>query len=137
MFALCWSIDELKILVDNARQLLVDTKVLLDFVVSSADVTEANLPKRLNNLKEKLAGFVNQITRFKRTPATHIFVLMISSESRRIKPYALPVQCLTYDGMKESNIRQLISNIIFEMKKCHMTVRGKFHITICMYVCMK
>lgn len=116
----------MQVLVDNGRQLLVDAKVLLDSVSgrSEEDIFATNLPRRLCSLKEKLADFVKRITRFKRTPATHIFVMMISSDVRRTKPYAMPVQCLTYAGMRERDIRLLISDLTKEMVKCGMSVRG-------------
>ncbi len=84
----------------------------------------ANLPRRLCTLKSKLAGFVKRATRFRRTPATHVFVIMISDEFRKVKPYAVPVQCLPYAGMNERDIRLLLRNLICEMKKCGMSVRG-------------
>ena len=126
MFSLCWNIDELKTLAAEGRQLLVDTKVLLDLVTarSDEDIVAANLPRRLCTLKEKLNDFIKRLTRFKRTPATHIFV-MISDEFRRIIPYALPVQCLPYAGMNEREIRGLLRSLVCEMVKCGMAVRGK------------
>ena len=51
-----------------------------------------------------------------------MFVLMISSELRNKKPYAVPVQCIPYAGMRESDIRQLINLLIKEMG---MKVAGK------------
>ncbi len=43
--------------------------------------------------------------RQKRTPASHVFVLMISSEQRRVKPYAIPIQCLPYTSMDHTTMR--------------------------------
>ncbi len=125
MFALCSSLDELKHLIENGRNLLVETKVLLDLVsANGTEVGAANLPRRLCNWKNKQTDFVKRLVRFKRTPATHIFVIMISSELRMSKPYALPVQCLSYTGMSEKDIRSLLLNLIGEMVKHGMVVRG-------------
>ena len=122
MFSLCWEIEELKALTESGRHLLVEMEVLIDVLRGNDE--EHNLPRRICNLKNELIDFVKRLTRFKRVPATHISVIMISSELRRSKPYALPVQCLPYAGMSESNIRRLLSSLILEMKKHDMVVRG-------------
>ena len=49
--------------------------------------------------------------RFRRKAATHIFVIMISSELRNRKPYALPVQCIPYAGLNEESMRRLINEL--------------------------
>ena len=84
----------------------------------------ANLPRRLTDLKTKMIDFVRRLSKFKRTPATHVFVIMVSSELRSKKPYALPVQCLPYCGLNEKDIRRIISRLINEMVKAGMSVRG-------------
>ena len=61
------------------------------------------------------ADMIKRIIRFKRKPATHIFIFMISSELREKKPYALPVQCISYAGMKETDIHRLVTELIAEM----------------------
>ena len=98
---------------------MVDTKALLDLVLANSHT--ANLPRHFCTLKSKLTDFVKRASRFRRTPATHIFVIMISDEYRRIKPYAIPVQCLPYAGMTERDVRRLLCNLICEMEKCGMT----------------
>lgn len=50
-----------------------------------------NIPRRLSDMQTHVTSFVNGVTRFKRTVATHLLVFMISHESRDRKPYALPV----------------------------------------------
>ncbi|XP_065889311.1 uncharacterized protein [Dysidea avara] len=49
---------------------------------------------------------------------------MISTEDRRRKPYALPVQCVPYKGLSDSKVRDLANNIISEMVKRKMNVAG-------------
>ena len=73
-----------------------------------------------------MIDFVKQLSKFKRTPATLVFVIMVSSELQRKKPYTLPVQCLPYCGLNEKDIRQFISCLINEMVKVGMSVRGKY-----------
>ena len=54
---------------------------------------------------------------------------MISTEERNRKPYALPVQCLPYKGLKDSEIWDIGNKVIQEMHKRGMKVAGMF----CMY----
>ena len=68
--------------------------------------------------------FINRITHFKRAPATHVFVFIISSELRDKKPYALPVQCLPYAGLKEVDICCLVSALCGKMMSYEMKVSG-------------
>ena len=64
------------------------------------------------------------MTRHQQTAASHILVFMISTEDRRRKPYALPVQCVPYKGLSDSKVRDLANNIISEMVKRKMNVAG-------------
>ena len=73
----------------------------------------------------KISEVVQGIYRFKRTPATHCFVMMISSALRDRKPYAIPIQCFPYAGLKEGDMRRLVTNIVKEMTKEGMEVAGK------------
>jgi len=58
----------------------------------------------LTNIRATLCGLIKRTSHFRRTPATHVFVLMVSSETCDKKPYALPVQCIPYSGLKESDL---------------------------------
>ena len=49
---------------------------------------------------------------------------MISSDLRNCKPYALPIQCLPCAGLKEVDIRRMVSHIAKEMTAQHMSVAG-------------
>ena len=69
---------------------------------------------------------IKRIIRFKHKPATHIFIFMISSELREKKPYALPVQCISYAGMKETDIRRLVTELIAEMINHGLKVAGTY-----------
>lgn len=64
------------------------------------------------------------VYRHRRTAATHVLVIMISTEYRSKKPYALPVQCLSYTGMSVSDLRQIINNVVLKMKEVGMQVTG-------------
>ena len=51
---------------------------------------------------------------------------MISTEERSKKPYALPVQCLPYKGLKDGEVREIGNKVIQEMHKRNMKVAGKY-----------
>lgn len=53
---------------------------------------------------------------------------MLSSDLRDQKPYALPVQCLPYAGLKEIDIRRLITDLCKAMISHGMKVSGMYQI---------
>lgn len=83
-----------------------------------------NAARRLSQLRKRMLEFLQGLYRFRRQPATHIFVLMISPEQRDSKPYAIPVQCIPYISMKHSMCRNLVNNLIAEMHRRGMKVAG-------------
>ena len=92
---------------------------------------------QLRSLRLKLNSFTKGVTQHQRTPATHVLVFMISTEDRRKRPYALPVQCIPYKGLTDAKIRKLANKIITEMTKRKMNVAGWFHdIFPCMWFCL-
>ena len=91
----------------------------------TSDPQELNLPRRLEGLRNKLITLAKGVSRYRREAATHIFVFMISPESRAFKPYAVPVQCVPYVGMKESKLRELIRALIKAMVHRGMKVAGE------------
>lgn len=60
----------------------------------------------------------------KRTAATHILVIMISTECRSKKPYALPVQCISYVGISVSQMRTILNQVVSAMNDRGMDVNG-------------
>ena len=87
---------------------------------------EFNLPRKLSGIRTHLQEVVKGVFRFKRTPATHIFVLMISSGLRDKKPYAVPIQFFPYAGLKEVDMRRIVTQLVKEMVRNGMKVAGKF-----------
>ena len=82
------------------------------------------ISQKNTSIRKQLSEFIRKVTRFRRKPATHIFVL-ISSALHNQKPYALPVQCVPYAGIKEVDIRRLVSALVREMVSHGMNVAGK------------
>ena len=52
---------------------------------------------------------------------------MISTQFRVMKPYALPVQCVSYTGMTVAELRRILNNIVTNMIKKGMEVTGMFY----------
>ena len=83
-----------------------------------------NLAGYLCSLRGRLTEAVNLITKHQRTEATHVFVFMISSETRNRKPYALPVQSLPIASHKDAQVRDLANKIVVVMKQKEVKVAG-------------
>ena len=50
------------------------------------DAIKENIPRCLTGIRQSLVTFVQRITRFRRTPASHILIFMISPEEHNRKP---------------------------------------------------
>ena len=122
MFALSWDIQELTQLISVGRTLHIDMKEVVRNL--GANYQQSNIPRKLSSIRSRCVDLIRRVTRFKRTPATHAFTFMISTELRNKKPYALPVQCIPYDGLKESDLRRLITQLVKEMVTHGMKVAG-------------
>ena len=75
-------------------------------------------------MRSNLTEVVKGLYKFKQTPATHVFVYMVSSALRNRKPYALPIQCIPYSSLKEGDMRKMIDAIVGEMVSLGMKVAG-------------
>lgn len=69
----------------------------------------------------------------KRQSATHILAVLISHELRNVKPYALPVQLISYSSLNEEDIRAIVNNVVEKMTNMGMKVSGKF-LCSCMFI---
>ena len=118
-----WKLEELNVLLQTNQQLIVDVQAHIDIFTTQADSAGSNLTK----LKSSLKSFIQDLSRQKRTPATHIFVIMISSYERKHKPYAIPIQCIPYTSMVHSTTCHVLNNIVQLMKERNMTVVSKFN----------
>ena len=127
LYSLGWTVDELGRIVKEGRQLYVDISSLRSTVRAKQRSGE-NIPRILSNLRPRLTDFVKLATRQRRVAATHVLVIMISSEERSVKPYALPVQCIPYVGITHEKMRSIVNNRIEEMVKRNMSVAGMHHL---------
>lgn len=125
-YRLGWKVDDLSCLNKNGRKLILElssfTEKLSDH---SFDLKSFNLPRKLTDMRKELATFVTAMSKHTRIAATHIFVFMISPGKRNSKPYAIPIQYVSYRGMTEGNLRALIDQIVHEMHHRGMKVDGK------------
>ena len=71
--------------------------------------------------------------RNKRTAATHILAVMISTECRSKKPYALPIQCISYVGIA---VKQMRDRVVSAMVSRGMEVNGASVHVLYILVCM-
>lgn len=60
----------------------------------------------------------------KRMAATHILVVMISTECRSNKPYALPIQCISYIGITVKQMRDVLNRVVSAMLDRGMEING-------------
>lgn len=124
MFSLSWDVDELKNITAECRKVYYDLESCITACTDQL-FQEQNVPKKLTSIRSKLTDIIRRTAHFRRNPASHVFVLMVSSDARNKKPYALPVQCIPYAGLKETDLRRLINDLCREMVSLGMDVSGK------------
>ncbi len=125
LYNLGWTVDELKRLNESGRKLLTEISTLVDNLSDrSLDVVATNAARKVNSVREDMTAFIRDLSRHQRTMATHVFVVMISPESRSQKPYALPVQCIPYKGIDERQGRKIVNHVVLEMHNRGMAVSG-------------
>ena len=123
MFNLSWDVEELKNIHEDCRKLYTELSCCINFCTDRLFHSH-NAPNKLTKIRSKLCEVVKRIAHFRRNPATHVFVLMVSSETREKKPYSLPVQCIPYSGLKEVELRRLVSDLCKEMTSLGLKVSG-------------
>lgn len=125
LYSLAWQLKEIETLCKDGQKLKVEIGVIIDHLSNpSADMLRLNLALKICNLQTALTTFVENLSKQQRTAATHIWVVMISPEERRSKPYALPVQCIPYKNLTANVARDIINNIIKVMTSKGMAVAG-------------
>lgn len=131
LYRLSWDLKELETLLSNGKQLMVNVVAAVEKLDDDeVDVISENVAASLANMKVELSGFIKFLSKHQRKAATHIWVVMISPEDRRSKPYALPVQCIPYRNITAAKGRQIIDSLLKEMKARDMSVAGEFIIEV-------
>lgn len=108
MFSLAWNIRELEHLNSKGRSLRVELSTLLKVPSFNREY----LPCKLDSVRTAAEELIKGVTRQQRIAATHCLVIMISPEERNEKPYAFPVQCLPYKGLKDRQVREITNKVI-------------------------
>ena len=128
MLKLAWDVQELATINDMGRCILVECQVLLDKLNDPVyNAIEDNLARRLSSLRGQMTTFVKRVSRYRRNPASHLLVIMISTEDRRRKPYAMPIQCIAYRSLKDAKARSIANKVVQEMHKRGMKVAGMLY----------
>lgn len=125
MTSLAWNIKDLSDLNECGRKVIQDCDIIkrrLDDC--SYDRICNNFAKTISMLCDLVRTFVKRVAKYKRVAATHVLVLMISPEQRTSKPYALPVQCIAYKSLKDSEVRKIANKLVKEMSLRGMKVAG-------------
>ena len=122
LFSAGWTVEELQKLIEERQQIVVNIDALLGYLEGGMEVSNPAL--LLTNIRQRLTSFIRALYHHKRTPATNVYVMMISSEQRQVKPYALPIQLLPYASINETTMRGLIRDILKTMKARGMKVVG-------------
>lgn len=126
LFDAGWKVEELNRLVDHSQSLIATVSRVIDMVADPVvNLVDVNIARWLSNIRETISSFVRDLSRHQRVAATHIFVMMISSEQRNIKPYVIPVQCLPYHSITTQQMRNIVSQLIKEMVSRGMKVAGE------------
>lgn len=120
---MAWDVDEIGRLIDAGRKAHVEIRCLLDLLENSSD-SQTHINHRVSQAKSSLREIVKGFYRYRRTPASHILVIMISTETRTKKPYALPIQCIPYRSLTDSEVQEVLNNVIREMSLLGMEVAG-------------
>ena len=125
LFNLAWDVKELEELNEMGRKLIVNSGNLkAKLMQPDYDRVSDNFARKLSEMKQELVSYSRQVSRHKRTAATHILVVMISTEERNRKPYALPVQCLAYVSLGDMAVRRICEAVMKEMSRRGMKIAG-------------
>ena len=85
MFDAGWKVEKLKRLVDTCQELIAAVSGVIQVVDNpTTDMIQANVAGRLGSVRQSLSTFTRDLSRHQRSPASHIFVFMISAECQTI-----------------------------------------------------
>ena len=78
------------------------------------------------NLCKSISEFISAVFKKRREAATHVLVIMAAEETRRKKPYALPLQFIPYKSMKDEELRAVLQNVKATLIKEGITTVGQW-----------
>lgn len=123
-----WDVVEHNTLLQQS-QLLCET-VNMTLESASSDELQETTAATIQKLAVKIKAYLCDIYKKRRTAASHVLVTMLSDERRTKKPYALPVQFIAYESLKDQHIRDFNRDIKKKMVERGLKVVGIVHIII-------
>ena len=120
-----WEVIEFQTLLQQSQELKFKYEDILPNLAQDGNRGALNLIRlTIKDLATSTQKYLRNLFKKKRTPATHVMVTMLSDEKRNHKPYALPVQYIPCQTLKDQFVRDLNSKLKEEMKSRDMTVAG-------------
>lgn len=121
---LAWQCVEYAHLLQTAQSLEASLQEVCDCVtVKPPNIKAAKF--YFQRVKADIEDFLIKIFKKKRCAATHILVILVSSEKRDRKPYALPVQYLPYYSLRDQYLRDIVRSLKEEMVRQGLKVVGE------------
>ena len=110
LMELCWNCAELNLLLQQAQSML-----------------QIRSPHDLQTFFEqfKHLQYLSGLFKKKRQAATHVLVLLASDEERKQKPYAMPIQYIPYNQIKDQYIRDVTCKAKEEFMAAGVLVVGR------------
>ena len=122
-----WEVIEFQTLLQQSQELKSKFEDALPNLDPNANTHRGALNLLRITIKDLAVSaqkYLRNLFKKKRTPATHVMVTMLSDEKRNYKPYALPVQYLPCQTLKDQFVRDLNGKLKEEMKARDMNVAG-------------
>lgn len=120
-----WEVIEFQTLLQQSQELKLQYEDILPNLAQDCTRGALNLMRlTIKNLAANTQKYFRNLFRKKKTAATHVMVTMLSDEKRSHKPYALPVQYIACQTLKDQFVRDLNGKLKTEMKARDMTVAG-------------
>lgn len=121
-----WDVVEFQTLLQQSQQLKFKFEEVLSSLVPD-QIQRGNtnfLRMSTRDLATSTTKYLRNVFKKKRKPATHVMVTMLSDEKRAFKPYALPVQYIPCQTLRDQFVRDLNRNLKAEMASRNMKVAG-------------
>ena len=120
-----WEVIEFQTLLQQSQELKLKFEDILSNLAQNGNRGALNVIRlTIKDLASSTQKYLRNLFKKKRTPATHVMVTMLSDEKRNHKPYALPVQYIPCQTLKDQFVRDLNKSLKEEMKSRDMTVAG-------------
>ena len=121
LMELAWNVTGIEELLKQANEYVNElSQMILFFQLGDLGTVK----KLIFPFKVKFDKYLKGLFMKKRSVATHLLIFMISDELRNQKPYAVPIQFLSYKSITDCQLRNLQLEIEASMKKIDMDVVG-------------